>query len=89
PYNDNHMRPGPMLENPDCLCKMIADTGAKSTDLIEKESAEELCSKCRKFAEEWAPVAEEVWNSTEHKPSKTYYYRDTEEGKAEAKKNKE
>ena len=89
PFNDNHMRPCPMLENPDCLCKMIADTGAKSTDLIEKETAEELCSKCRKFADEWAPVAEEVWNSTPHKPSKTYYYRDTEEGKAELEKNKE
>ena len=83
PFNDNHMRPCPMLENPDCLCKIIAETGAKSTDLIEKESAEELCAKCRKFADEWAPVAKEVWESTEHKPSKTYYYRDTPEGKAE------
>ena len=89
PFNDNHMRPCPMLENPDCLCKMIEQTGAKSTDLIEKESAEELYQKCRKFAEEWAPVAEEVWNSTPHKPSKTYYYRDTAEGKAEIEKNKE
>ena len=55
---------------------------------IEKESAEELCSKCRKFADEWAPIAKEVWESTPHKPSKTYYYRDTPEGKAELEKNK-
>ncbi len=90
PFNDNHMRPCPMLENPDYLCKIVKETGAKSTDLIDQESAEDLCAKCRKFAEEWAPVAKEVWESTPHKPSKTYYYRDTPEGKAElAKKNSE
>jgi len=90
PFNDNHMRPCPMLENPDYLCKIVKETGAKSTDLIDQESAEDLCAKCRKFAEEWAPVAKEVWESTPHKPSKTYYYRDTPEGKAElAKKNNE
>ena len=90
PFNDNHMRPCPMLENPDYLCKIVKETGAKSTDLIDQESAEDLCAKCRKFAEEWAPVAKEVWESTPHKPSKTYYYRDTPEGKAElAKKNTE
>ena len=89
PFNDNHMRPCPMLENPDYLCKIVRETGAKSTDLVDQESAEELCAKCRKFAEEWAPVAKEVWESTPHKPSKTYYYRDTPEGKAELeKKNK-
>ena len=90
PFNDNHMRPCPMLENPDYLCKIVKETGAKSTDLIDQESAEDLCAKCRKFAEEWTPVAKEVWESTPHKPSKTYYYRDTPEGKAElAKKNNE
>ncbi len=90
PFNDNHMRPCPMLENPDYLCKIVKETGAKSTDLIDQESAEDLCSKCRKFAAEWAPVADEVWNSTVHKDTKTYYYRDTPEGKAELeKKNNE
>ena len=89
PFNDNHMRPCPMLENPDYLCRIVKETGAKSTDLIDQESAEDLCAKCRKFAEEWAPVAKEVWESTEHKETKTYYYRDTPEGKAELeKKNK-
>lgn len=89
PFNDNHMRPCPMLENPDYLCRMVAETGAKSTDLVEKETAEELCSKCRSFAEEWAPVAKEVWDSTVHRETKTYYYRDTPEGKAEAEKKKQ
>ena len=82
PFNDNHLRPCPMLENPDCLCRMIEKTGAKSTDLIDQESAEELCAKCRDFAAKWQPVADELWNSTPHRETKTYYYRDTPEGKA-------
>jgi MoaA/NifB/PqqE/SkfB family radical SAM enzyme len=83
PFNDNHLRPCPMLENPQCLRKMIAETGAKSTDLIEPESAEMLCSKCDKFANAWAPVADELWNSRKHPNPKTQYYRDTPEGRAE------
>ncbi len=83
PFNDNHLRPCPMLENPDCLRHMIAKTGAQSTDLLEKESAEQLCSKCDRFANAWAPVAEELWNSTKHPSPKTQYYRDTPEGRAE------
>ena len=81
PFNDNHLRPCPMLENPQCLRKIIAETGARSTDLIEPESAETLCSKCDKFANAWAPVAEELWNSRKHPNPKTQYYRDTPEAK--------
>lgn len=83
PFNDNHLRPCPMLENPQCLRDIIKRTGAKSTNLIQEETAEMLCSKCDKFAAEWAPRAEELWKSTKHPNPKTQYYRDTPEGKAE------
>lgn len=83
PFNENHLRPCPMLENPQILRKIIGDTGAKSTDLIEAETVEHLCSKCDKFACEWAPVADELWATTKHPNPKTQYYRDTPEGKAE------
>ena len=86
PFNDNHLRPCPMLENPDCLRRMIEETGAKSTDLISPESAEMLCAKCDKFAAAWAPEAEKLWASREHPHPKTQYYRDTPEGKREAEK---
>ena len=88
PFNDNHLRPCPMLENPDCLRKIIAETGAESTDLIEPESAETLCSRCDKFAAAWKPVAEDLWNSTKHPNPKTQFYRDTPEGKAALEKSK-
>ena len=83
PFNDNHLRPCPMLENPEYLRKIIEETGAKSSDLIRQESADELCSKCDEYAKNWKPVAEEVWNSIPHKDTHTQYYRDTPEGKKE------
>ena len=32
PFNHNHLRPCPMLENPELLQKMVHETGAHSTD---------------------------------------------------------
>mgnify|MGYP000063827699 CR=1 FL=1 len=46
PFNDNMLRPCPMLENPEKLQEMVRETGAKSTDLQSPESAEHLCGKC-------------------------------------------
>ena len=62
PFNDNHLRPCPMLENPEILQKLVKETGAKSTDLEAPESAEHLCGKCVEYAKNWKPVAERVWN---------------------------
>lgn len=83
PFNDNHLRPCPMLENPDCLRDIIKCTKAKSTNLECEETADQLCSKCDKFAKQWAPKAEEIWLNNPHPNPKTQYYRDTPEGKAE------
>ena len=77
PFNDNHLRPCPMLENPQYLRMMVNQTGAKSTELIEKEDVETLCAKCDKFASEWQPIADKFWSETVHKPTRTTYYRDS------------
>ena len=61
PFNNNHLRPCPMLENPEKLQEMVKKTGAKSTDLEAPESCEHLCGKCVDYAKAWAPVAEELW----------------------------
>lgn len=53
PFNRNHLRPCPMLENPELLREMVEKTGAKSTDLQSPESAEHLCGKCDLYAAEW------------------------------------
>lgn len=62
PFNHNHLRPCPMLENPEKLREMVERTGAKSTDMQSPESVEHLCAKCDAYAAEWAGKAEELWN---------------------------
>ena len=64
PFNDNHLRPCPMLENPDMLVKMVHESGAKSTDLESPESVEHLCDKCKDYATCWAPEAEKLWEES-------------------------
>lgn len=86
PFNDNMLRPCPMLENPQALRDIVKKSGAKSTDLISPESADELCSKCDEYAKLWAPKAKEIWEEQERFHPFTQYYRDTPEGKAELNK---
>ncbi len=67
PFNENHLRPCPMLENPEILQRMVKETGAESTDLQSPETAEHLCEKCYTYAKQWAPEAEKLWNAVPHK----------------------
>ncbi len=62
PFNENMLRPCPMLENPEKLREIVAKTGAHSTDLQSPESADHLCSKCDSYAKCWQPAADELWN---------------------------
>ena len=64
PFNENHLRPCPMLENPEILQRMVKETGAKSTDLQSPESVEHLCGKCEQYAKNWQPRADELWVQT-------------------------
>lgn len=61
PFNDNHLRPCPMLENPECLEELVEESGAECTDLVQEETVYELTSKTRPMAERWRPVAERIW----------------------------
>ena len=76
PFNKNHLRPCPMLENPEILQKMVKETGARSTDLQSPESAEYLCRKCEPYAEHWKPCADKLWAETKVKPSSYDNYKD-------------
>ncbi|MCU6748787.1 MULTISPECIES: radical SAM protein [Lachnospiraceae] len=61
PFNKNHLRPCPMLENPEKLVEMVKRTKARSTDLESPETAEHLCGKCQEYAKAWKEKAEELW----------------------------
>lgn len=64
PFNDNMLRPCPMLENPACLREMVTRSGAKSTDLQSTETVDQLCGKCQTYAQEWAGTAEQLWRES-------------------------
>ena len=64
PFNRNHLRPCPMLENPARLRKLVKDTGAVNTDYEAPESVDHLCDKCEEYAKNWKPTADKLWNES-------------------------
>ena len=62
PFNKNMLRPCPMLENPECLRKMVKETGAISTDPMSPERVDHLCDKTEEYARNWQPRADELWD---------------------------
>lgn len=66
PFNSNHLKPCPMLENPGRLSEMVNDSGAHSTDMISPESAEHLENKCKPYAKQWNATAEAIWSHRKH-----------------------
>ena len=61
PFNGNHLRPCPVLDNKDRLAQMVEASGARSTDLEEPEDAAALCAKTHAAADRWEPVAQRLW----------------------------
>ena len=66
PFNGNHLRPCPLLDNPGRLTRMVEESQAHSTDLESPEPADELSAKCVNAAEAWAPVADALWKAGGH-----------------------
>ena len=61
PFNDNMLRPCPMLENPEKLRDMVQRTGAHSTDMQSPEDVENLYNKCKPYTDNWTPTADKLW----------------------------
>ena len=64
PWNDNLLRPCPVLDNPGRLTEIVEKSHAKSTDYQNLESAKEFSDKCMEAAENWAPVADRLWEES-------------------------
>ncbi|HCO48465.1 MAG TPA: radical SAM protein, partial [Spirochaetaceae bacterium] len=56
PFNDNHLRPCPLLDNKGTLIRMVEASGAKSTDMQQPEDVHKLSAKCAQAADNWEPV---------------------------------
>lgn len=67
PFNENHLRPCPMLENPEKLREIVHSTEAESTDLQSPESVDHLCDKCENYAKNWTPTADKLWEKSQER----------------------
>lgn len=65
PFNENHLRPCPMLENPDILNSIVKKYNLKSTDMLSPESVDHLCDKCRGYSENWKETADKLWANSQ------------------------
>ena len=64
PFNENMLRPCPLLDNPEFLKKMVHESGAKSTQPLDRENVDDLTDKTKIVAEKWEPVANELWQES-------------------------
>ena len=64
PFNSNHLRPCPLLDNPGRLAAIVEASGATSTDFVKSEDVHSLCGKCTDAAEKWAVTAERLWGES-------------------------
>lgn len=66
PFNQNHLRPCPLLDNPEALVEIVKESGARSTEAEAPEDVEVLCSKTQEAARKWAAVADRLWKEAGH-----------------------
>ena len=66
PFNNNMLRPCPVLDNPGAISKMVNETGAYSTEMMHPESANELYDKTIAAAKAWKVKADELFDRNEY-----------------------
>ena len=64
PFNGNHLRPCPLLDNPGRLTDMVEKADAHSTDMVHPEDVRDLSAKCKNAADNWAVAADRLWNES-------------------------
>lgn len=64
PFNENLLRPCPLLDNPEALVKMVTESRAHSTDLAMPEDVHSLSEKCVEKSELWSVTADKLWSQS-------------------------
>lgn len=64
PFNENMLRPCPLLDNPGRLAEMVHKSNAYSTDLRNPEDVDQLTEKCVDAANNWKEVADKLWEKS-------------------------
>ena len=70
PFNENLLRPCPLLDNIDSLARMVDASNANSTAMKNPEDVHDLCGKCKEAAENWAIVAGLLWEKSVEETNK-------------------
>lgn len=71
PFNNNHLMPCPLLDNPSRLKEMVQASNAKSTQPMDEESVEALTAKCIEPSCNWASTANRLWNTPKEESKST------------------
>ena len=66
PFNNNMLRPCPVLDNPGAISKMVHETGAYSTEMNNPEDANALFDKTIAAAKAWKIKADELFDRDEY-----------------------
>ena len=68
PFNQNMLRPCPLIDNPEKLVEIIKESGARSTQLGEHTvEPEALAGKIQEeYTQHWAVRADQLWKSNPH-----------------------
>lgn len=61
PFNRNHLRPCPLIDNPDCLAACVNDSCAHSTQ-IHAVDVNQFTHNLMDYADEWGIKAERIWD---------------------------
>lgn len=64
PFNNNMLRPCPVLDNPEKIKEMVEESGAYSTEMMHPEDVNDLIAKTKPAAEAWSKVADEMWDDS-------------------------
>ncbi|NMB24970.1 MAG: radical SAM protein [Firmicutes bacterium] len=60
PFNENHLRPCPLIDNPDAMRDMVRESNAHSTEAHVDETADEFAAKLQDYANAWGELAEAI-----------------------------
>lgn len=66
PWNENHLRPCPVLDNPGRLTAIVNATGAHSTEMEAPDDVKDFSDRCVERAAAWAVTADRLWAESGH-----------------------
>lgn len=65
PFSENNLRPCPMVDVPEAIVKLTQMEGVKSTHKEMPETGAELATKTTPFADDWKPLADQMFEELE------------------------